>query len=299
MHHKTQLQLSFLFRCEPAPISLSLREKSDLLMRCLCRCTCPSWWLRSCDQAVPSCLCPASALWSSPWRDEWEWARSGRSPCLVWHAPHGCSTSCGTPGSPCPHGHGNGPSQWQPHHPDELETARTAYLARRSLLKGALMILRRMWDGAVKCALRFFLREEETLAFSFMAANWTLGYLQGLQGLTTSPMIADQAKNTSRRIRNQTYVWIHMIRLVQHAAFHYHVLEKELTSLYLVWESTPGFSMCALIEMKTYQTSSIKNCPMCMQNSSRQSTEHGSCHKSMWLHFPRTWNMYQKQTRHL
>ena len=45
----------------------------------------------------------------------------------------------------------------------------------------------------MKCALRFFLREEETLAFSFMAANWTLGY-QGLQGLTTSPMIANQAK---------------------------------------------------------------------------------------------------------
>ena len=92
-----------------------------MFMQCLCRCTCPSWWLRSCDQAVPSCLCPASVLWSSPWRDEWEWARSGHSPCLVWHAPHGCSTSCGTPGSPCPHGRGNGPSQWQPHHLDELE----------------------------------------------------------------------------------------------------------------------------------------------------------------------------------
>ena len=32
------------------------------------------------------------------------------------------------------------------------------------------MILRRMWDGAWKWRLRFFLREEDTNLFSFMAA---------------------------------------------------------------------------------------------------------------------------------
>ena len=50
------------------------------------------------------------------------------------------------------------------------------------------MILRRMWEGAVKCALRFFRRDEDTLAFSFMAVYCTLGY-KGVQRLATLPTV--------------------------------------------------------------------------------------------------------------
>eukprot|EP00443_Scrippsiella_acuminata_P111174 CAMPEP_0115625630 /NCGR_PEP_ID=MMETSP0272-20121206/27916_1 /TAXON_ID=71861 /ORGANISM="Scrippsiella trochoidea, Strain CCMP3099" /LENGTH=72 /DNA_ID=CAMNT_0003061937 /DNA_START=81 /DNA_END=295 /DNA_ORIENTATION=+ len=48
---------------------------------------------------------------------------------------------------------------------------RTLYFVRRSLLKGALMSLRRMCEGAVKYALRDFLLELLTVAFCFIAAR--------------------------------------------------------------------------------------------------------------------------------
>ena len=47
---------------------------------------------------------------------------------------------------------------------------RTLCFCLRSLESGALMILRRMWDGAWKWRLLFFLREDDTNLFSFMAA---------------------------------------------------------------------------------------------------------------------------------
>ena len=45
---------------------------------------------------------------------------------------------------------------------------RTLYFATRSFESGALMIVRRSVDDAVKCALRHFRREEETVAELFI-----------------------------------------------------------------------------------------------------------------------------------
>merc|ERR1719210_3187196 len=50
---------------------------------------------------------------------------------------------------------------------------RTLYFVRKSLLRGALMSFLRMWDGAVKYALRDFLLELLTVAFCFMAPRDT------------------------------------------------------------------------------------------------------------------------------
>jgi hypothetical protein len=41
------------------------------------------------------------------------------------------------------------------------------YFFRSSLESGALMMTRRTWEGAAKCALRLFLLEEDTLGLNF------------------------------------------------------------------------------------------------------------------------------------
>ncbi len=45
---------------------------------------------------------------------------------------------------------------------------RTLYFWRSSFDNGEDMILRRMWEGALKCLLLFFLREEETALLNFI-----------------------------------------------------------------------------------------------------------------------------------
>mmetsp|Transcript_42111 Transcript_42111/g.76168 ORF Transcript_42111/g.76168 Transcript_42111/m.76168 type:complete len:80 (+) Transcript_42111:209-448(+) len=45
---------------------------------------------------------------------------------------------------------------------------RTEYFRRSSLLSGALISFLRMWEGAVKCALRFLRLEQVTVAFCFI-----------------------------------------------------------------------------------------------------------------------------------
>ena len=42
------------------------------------------------------------------------------------------------------------------------------YFVRNSLERGAVINFLRMWEGAVKWRLRFFLREDVTLGLSFM-----------------------------------------------------------------------------------------------------------------------------------
>lgn len=48
---------------------------------------------------------------------------------------------------------------------------RTPYFCRSSFDNGADMILRRTCDGALKCALRFFRREDVTNLFIFAMVN--------------------------------------------------------------------------------------------------------------------------------
>eukprot|EP00416_Gambierdiscus_australes_P015943 CAMPEP_0171056738 /NCGR_PEP_ID=MMETSP0766_2-20121228/1277_1 /TAXON_ID=439317 /ORGANISM="Gambierdiscus australes, Strain CAWD 149" /LENGTH=60 /DNA_ID=CAMNT_0011511725 /DNA_START=337 /DNA_END=519 /DNA_ORIENTATION=+ len=52
-----------------------------------------------------------------------------------------------------------------------MGTLRTPYLLRRSLLKGALMMILRRKVCAVKCALRFLERLLDTAPFLFIAAE--------------------------------------------------------------------------------------------------------------------------------
>lgn len=46
--------------------------------------------------------------------------------------------------------------------------ARTLYFVRNSLLRGADISFLRMCDGAWKCRLRFFLRDEDTCELNFI-----------------------------------------------------------------------------------------------------------------------------------